>query len=274
MGRPHAPQRLPGVQSGSRSLRRVPYAGRIVVACRRRGRRRQRGAGLRRTQARNAGNLEGDRRDRNERRRARAHRVRDRRADWRARRRGAWRGDPIRRRLAVRVAVADPDRALDRAERDRARRGVRPFDGVRVLDRAAGPSARRAGDDADPRSRRGASGLAPQALPRRRGARGSGARRACHLHEPATFGRDDGRGRDLGRFCGAEARRARHCLPRAPCAAVALRRMAHGAGRDPQARRADGVGRAVARLGPRGAGRAHARRREHARRVARSPSPA
>ena len=267
MGRPLAPQRFPGFQSRSRSVRRVPDARRIVVLGRRRGRRRQRGPGLRRTQARNACDSEGDRRDRNECRGARARRVRDRRDDWRARRRGAWRGDPICRRLAVRVAAANPDRPVDRAERDRAWRGVRPLDGVRLLDRAAWPSARSARDDADPRSRRGASGLAPQALPRRRGARGNGAHRACCLDEPATLGGDDRRRRDFRRFHRAAAYRSRHCSPRTPCAPVALRRMAHGPGRHPQAGRADRLRRAVAGLGPRGAGCAHSHRREPARRA-------
>ena len=75
MGGSLASQRFPRLQSRSRSLRRVPDAGRIAVAGRRRGRRRQRGARLRRAQARDARHSQGDRRDRSERRGARARRV-------------------------------------------------------------------------------------------------------------------------------------------------------------------------------------------------------
>ena len=137
LGDPLAPQCLARLQPRPRPVRRIPDAGRPPVAGRRRGRRRQRGAGLRRAQARDARDPEGDRRDRNERRRARADRIPDRRDDRRARGRGARRGDPVRRRLALRLAAADPARAVDRAGRDRARARLRPLDGARLLDRAA-----------------------------------------------------------------------------------------------------------------------------------------
>ena len=175
---------------------------------------------------------------------------------------------PICRRLAVRVAAADPARAVDRAERDRAWGRVWTADGARLLDRAARTGARPAGDDADPRSGRGASGLAPQALSRRRGARWGGAGRAGRSDEPTTFGRGVRRMRDRRRLSGAAARRARHGPSGPPRPENAVHRMAHGAGRDRETGRADGVGRAVAGPGPGGAGCAHSHRCEYARRVA------
>ena len=55
---------------------------------------------------------------------------------------------------------------------------------------------------------------------------------------------------------------------------IAARRVAHGARGDPPAGRADGLGRAVAGPGPCGAGRADADRLQHARRASTGPSPA
>ena len=146
---------------------------------------------------------------------------------------------------------------------------VRPFDGARLLDCVARASARRAGDHIDPRPGRGAPGLAAQALPCRRGARRSSADRARRPDQSATVDRGDGRGRDGWGVSRAASCRLRPCLSRAPRAPVALRRVAHGARRHPQAGRADAVRRAVARLGPHGARRAHSHRCEHAGGIAR-----
>ena len=54
----------------------------------------------------------------------------------RDRRRGARRGDPVRRRLAVRRAAADPARAFDRAGRHPARSRLRTPDRAHVLNSA------------------------------------------------------------------------------------------------------------------------------------------
>ena len=269
MGRSLPPQRFPGFQSRSRSLRRVPHLGRTVVAGGRRGRGGERGAGLRRPQARDAGDSQGDRRDRIGRRRPCAHRVRDCGADWCACRSGARLGDSICGRLAVRIFAADSARALDRAESHWPWAGVRPLDGARLLDCAARASARRARDHTDPRPGRGAPGLAAQALPCRRSARRSSADRACRPDQSATVDRSDGRGRDGWGVSRAAACRLRPCLSRAPHAPVALRRVAHGARCHSQAGRADTVCRAVAGLGPHGARRAHSHRCEHAGGIAR-----
>ena len=176
---------------------------------------------------------------------------------------------PFRGQLAVRHLAADPARALDPPEPHRPRADVRPVDGARLLDRAARACARSARDHADPRPGRGTPGLASRTLSCRRGARRSGADRACRSDQSATIDCGDGRSRD-GRCVSRPAScRLRHRLSRAPRAPFALRRVAHGARRHPQAGSADAVRRAVAWPGPHSSGRAHAHRRQHARRVAR-----
>ena len=106
----------------------------------------------------------------------------------------------------------------------------RSLDGARVLDRPAGPRARPAGLRAVPRSRRGAQALAPPALPRRRGACAAAALgRPRRRHERASVGRRHRRGRRPWPLSRAAPRRAGRNGARAPCAAVARRRMAHGA---------------------------------------------
>ena len=165
-------QCFPGFRSRSRSVRRVPDAGRAGVAGRRRGRRRQRGAGLRRAQARDAGDPQGARRDRRASSRWRWSSSR-RRADRRVRRRWPRRGDPVRRRLAVRTLLPLP--LAPSIYPSEIALGV-AFGLLTALAFSIAPLGRAhdlPGDDAVPRSRRGASGLAPQALPRRRGARGT-----------------------------------------------------------------------------------------------------
>ena len=178
MGCALAPQHLSGFQQRSRSLRRIPYARGTAVAGRRRGRRGERGAGLRRAQARDIGHSQGDRRDRIGRRRSRAGRIRDRGPDWRARRRCRRIGHSIRSRMGVRVFAAAPARALDFAGPHRPRCPLRPFDRVRLLDSVARTRARPAGDDVDPRHDRGTARLAAQALSCPRGARWRGSGRA------------------------------------------------------------------------------------------------
>ena len=72
-------------------------------------------------------------------------------------------------------------------------------------------------------------------------------------------------GSTVAAFLALQACRLWHRLSRAPGAGVALRRMADGARRDPQARRAHALRRAVAWPRSHGARRAHAHRRQHAR---------
>ena len=269
MGRALAARGVAGFQPRPRPLRRISRAGRIAVARCRRGRRRQRGAGLRRAQALDARDSQGDRRDGNWRRHACADRISDRRADWRARRRRARLGDSVSGRLAVRRSSADPARADDCTRNHRTWPDLRSPDGRGFLGSLARARARSAGDDADPRHDRGTPGLASPALSWPCGARRSGARGARGPGEPATVDRGDGRRSDgLGVSCAAR-RRLRHCFPRAPCAPHSLGRVAHGARRDPQGRRADAHHHAVARPWPHRAHRADPHRLQHARRVAR-----
>ena len=169
MGCALAPQHLPGLQQRSRSLRRIPHARGTAVAGRRRSRRGERGAGVRRAQARDIGHSQGHRRDRIGRRRSRARRIRDRGADRRVHWRWRGLGDSVRRRMGVRVLAAAPARALDCAERHRSRADLWFADGARLLGSVARTRARSARNHPDPRSRRGTAGLAAQALSWSRG---------------------------------------------------------------------------------------------------------
>ncbi len=217
------PRHFARFQSRSRSLRRVPDAGRIAVAGRRRGGRRQRCAGFRRAQARDACHSQGDWRDRIRRRRPRARRVYDRGVDRGARRRGSRLGDPVRGQLAVRILAADPACALGRARPHRARPHLRPFDCARLLGSLARTRARCARDDAHPRHDRGTARLASHAIHGRRRSGGRRPGRARRPRQSAAVDRCDDSRRDHRGVSRAEAHRLRDRFPCATGAAVALR---------------------------------------------------
>ena len=160
----------------------------------------------------------------------RARRIRDRGADWRARRRRARLGDSVRWSLGCSASLLPIPLAPSIAP------GVIGLGLIYGLLTAlafsvalARARARSAGDDADPRHGRGTPGLASQALPWPCGARRSGAGRARRLDQPATVDRGDGRRGD-GRRVLLRSGSSPSPSPASPAARpVALRRVAHGA---------------------------------------------